>query len=159
MKQKGCPIDSPRLTESLPGPKHPNECQSCGGSNLPGFGNGILRLTVDRWQEHDHKDFAEQRIVVLCEKCARRLIEPHPRLYAKLPVNQPWPGAMAICVDCRLRDGIGCTSPRAKANGGDGVMIKIEHPITGMIDSRSYSGPIALWPKAAHACDQREATK
>lgn len=149
---------APRLTD-LPGTKHPFICQNCDGSAQPGFGSGILRLTVNRWQEHDHQDKPENKIIVLCEVCEKRLIKPHPRLYEKLQPNQPWPGSMAICLDCKFREGIACTHPHAKANGGAGVMITIAKPYHAMVDGRNYSGPLTMWPSAASACKEREETK
>lgn len=146
---------APRLTD-LTGTKHPFICQSCGGSAEPGLGNGLLRLTVNRWQEHNHQDKPEHKILVLCEACARRLIKPHPRLYEQLHHNQPWPGCMAICLDCKFREGIDCKHPNAKANGGTGVMLTIGKPIHALVDGPDYSGPMTMWPSAASACKERE---
>lgn len=143
-----------RLT-SLPGEKHPNVCQRCGGSDKPGFGNGLMRTSIDRWQEHDHNDRPEQMIVVLCTKCAKAVIEQHPRLYNRLDPFAPWPGAMALCVACRHRQGVACGHPDAKANGGPGVMLTVGQPIRAMVDGASYRGPATLWPSPPTACRQR----
>ncbi|MDQ2831304.1 MAG: hypothetical protein M3Y74_19930, partial [Chloroflexota bacterium] len=35
----------------------------------------------------------------------------------------PFPGIMELCVDCRFRDGVCCTHPDLKANGGDGLVV------------------------------------
>lgn len=149
---------TPRLTD-LPGEKHPFICQSCGGSAQPGLGNGLLRLTVNRWQEHDHHDKPEKKIVVLCNVCEKRLIKPHPRLYEQLHKNQPWPGSMAICLDCKFRDGIACSHPNAQANGGPGVMITIAKPIHALVDGTNYSGPLTMWPRSADGCREKEVGK
>jgi hypothetical protein len=145
-----------RLTDG-PGERHPHVCQQCGGSNRPMAGNGLLRLELSIWQEHDHNDRPEPRYLVLCNVCSKRMIEPHPRLYSRVETNKPIAGLMDLCVGCRLRDGIGCTSPRAKANGGVGVAVKITPPINAMVDGRNYRGPAQMWPKPAESCDQREA--
>ena len=146
---------SHRLTD-LPGEKHPLACQKCGGSNVPGAGNGLMRLALYRWQECDHNDQPEHRIIVLCDKCSKAIIDPHPRLYHSIPHNQPWPGCMPLCVDCKFRDGISCTHPNAKANGGPGVMINIEPPTVALVDGRNYRGPLTIWHKPATACRQKE---
>jgi hypothetical protein len=146
--------ESHRLTD-LPGECHPFVCRSCGGSCVPKYGNGLMRLSISRWQEHDHNDKPEPRIIVLCSKCSDRMIEPHPRLYKKLEDNDPWPGAMEICLDCKFRSGTSCSSPDAKANGGNGVMLTIAKPFTGFIDGPKYSGPFVNWPKPAEACKQK----
>jgi hypothetical protein len=148
-------LQSPRLTE-LPGERHPLVCQACGGSSFPGHGNGLLRASLDRWQEHDHQDKPEERLLVLCNHCSKLLIKPHPRLYSRLHPNQPWPGCMAICVDCMQRDGVRCTDPRAKANGGQGVALVIRKPITGMVDGVGYRGPVQIWPAPAEQCHQKK---
>lgn len=147
---------SPRLTEEIKGNFHPWICQHCGGSPRPGFGSGVLRLTVDRWQECDHNDNPEQKIIVLCEKCSKSIIGPHIRMYVKLSPNAPWPGCMDICVDCDFREGTRCANPAAKWNGGTGVMLTIAKPSTAMVDGRDYCGPVTLWPSAATACKQKK---
>lgn len=145
---------TPRLTD-LPGTKHPYICQCCGGSAQAGLGNGILRLSIDRWQEHDHNDRKEHRLVVLCNVCSARIVKPHPRLYEKLQPAHPWPGCMALCLDCSHRDGVSCSHPNSKANGGPGVMLTIPKPMTAMVDGEKYRGPMILWTGAASACRER----
>ena len=149
--------ETPRLTDSgeYRAAKHPHVCQICGGSNRPGVGNGLMRVSLDRWQEADHNDRFEQRVVVLCGKCSDRVIADHPRLYQRLDANQPWPGCMDICVGCKLRDGVRCTSPDAKANGGTGVLLSVAPPVHAMVDGAKYRGPITFWTSPAGACKQR----
>lgn len=132
-----------RLTDITGGDKHPLVCQSCGGSHRLRVGNGLIRLTLSRWQECDHNDQPEQKIVVLCNVCSKRVIEPHPRLYHQLHYNTPWPGCMDICVDCRFRSGIKCVHPAAKVNGGAGVMLKIGKITRGFIDYAGKNGKIS----------------
>lgn len=99
-----------RLSQTLAGDRRPDRCQSCCSAD-----------GLTRWQEHDADDRPETIIVVLCKRCADEIIEPHPRLYRELPTAEPWPGAMAPCVDCRHRQELDCTSPAAKFNGGPGL--------------------------------------
>jgi hypothetical protein len=110
-----------RLT-NLAGPKHPHQCQACGGEG---------RL---RWQECDHRDQPELRLVVLCQACSDKLVEPHPRLYNLIHQNAPWPGCMDLCLNCAYREGISCQHPQAKANGGEGVSITVTKPARMFVD-------------------------
>lgn len=146
-----------RLTD-MPGERNPCVCRRCGGvTGGDPTGDGkmrILRTSVDRWQECDHNDKPEDKLIVLCNKCAKEIIEQHPRLYHKLTPNNPWPGAMAICMRCMFRDGTACLHPDAKANGGPGVMLTIAKPYHAMVDGRNYRGPLTIWPAPAEACKQ-----
>ncbi len=87
----------PRLSQTLPPARALYACQRCGGATA-----------LARWMEHDDRDNPEKIIVVLCGACSA-IIEPHPRLYSKLHKWHPWPGAMTVCADCSLRDGVRCT--------------------------------------------------
>jgi len=89
-----------RLSETLTGPRDLYHCQSCSTTE-----------DLSRWQEHDEFDKPEAVCVVLCKGCDEKLIEKHPRLYRRLALNEPAPGAMAICADCRHRDGNRCCNP------------------------------------------------
>lgn len=119
-----------RLTD-IPGVLHPQTCQKC-GLHDPLHQIKIRGEQLARWQEHDHNDQPENKILVLCNLCAKRMIEAHPRLYRQLAPFEPWPGAMGICLDCANRDGITCT--QSKASGGAGVLIKVQPPATAMVD-------------------------
>jgi hypothetical protein len=112
----------PRLTEErgLFDP-HPRRCQLCGGDQ-----------ELDLWQEHDERDKPEGRAIILCESCSKRVIDKHPRLYARRGIFVPWPGAMALCVDCKHRRGVTC--PLTKASGGPGIEIKYPQPFKAMVD-------------------------
>jgi len=100
----------PRLSETLRPIEFPHRCQRCGAYE---------RLTT--WQECDARDRPEVCHVVLCEPCADRVVKPHPRMYRRLAPNAPACGVMSICEGCQHRDGSRCRSPRAKANGGEGL--------------------------------------
>ena len=137
----------PKLSGQLTGPRSPAVCQSCGGD-----------AELARWREHDEGDRPTSVMVVLCKKCANRLIEKHPRLYAELYPNDPHPGCMAICLDCRHRDGTRCAHPDAKANGGTGVMLSIAtpHKVHLCRSPRRLSGWTTIWRSPASACRQKE---
>jgi hypothetical protein len=111
--------EKPPLSVTLTGRIHPHVCQSCG--------KGHLQVeTLTRWKEADEWDrtSAKSPIVVLCEKCSKKLIDPHPRLYVALWPQEPWPGAIDICIACKHRDGTRCANPNAKINGGSGIAMK-----------------------------------
>jgi hypothetical protein len=118
----------PGLSETLTGPKHPEQCQSCGGP------------ATERWIECDPWDQPTHTLIVLCEDCEERLIEPHPRLYRELEHNAPWPGAMALCVNCRHREGITCRCPLARWNGGPGMAVTCAKPVVYHWCGRSKGG-------------------
>jgi hypothetical protein len=103
-------VTMPRLSESLRALEWPHRCQRCGA---------LEGLVV--WQEHDEGDRPESRYVVLCRECADRVIERHPRLYRELAPNEPAAGVMRLCGYCVHQDAGRCRSPRARANGGQGL--------------------------------------
>lgn len=131
----------PRLSETLPH-REPGRCASCGLQDespvVPADADEITRRRafalhgwkLDIWQEHDWQDKPEARYVVLCRDCSDKIIDPHPRLYARVGIHYPACGAMALCVDCKHRDGTRCTSPNLIANGGPGVAIFGPKPST-----------------------------
>lgn len=126
----------PGLSETLTGPKDPRRCQACGFEVGPPR-NDVERVVrfhayLSRWIECDAWDRHDENspVVVLCEPCSKKLIESHPRLYVDLWPDTPRPGCMPICVDCTHRSGVSCTHPRAKANGGEAVLLKFKHPPT-----------------------------
>lgn len=109
----------PGLCDTLTGPRSPTECQSCGST----------AEFLQRWEECNELDQRTARVVVLCAPCAKRLIEPHPRLYHQLATNEPHAGSMAhLCGPCAHRDGVTCRCPLLKANGGPGMMITYPKP-------------------------------
>lgn len=161
----------PRLSRSLPFPRRLDRCQACGlgpdpagrrgigGTETPPGGEPFA--TLPRWMEHDDQDRPEPIVVVLCDPCAERIIEPHPRLYDRVPLYKPFPGAMGICVGCTHNDRLACRSPEARFNGGPGL--EIEHPPQGVmhICTRGRGGGrgggwIELYSGPATACSGRE---
>ena len=120
----------PRLTITLTGPNQPEVCRSCG------------EPADYLWQECDDRDKPEFRWFWLCDKCSDKIIEPHPRLYNDVHRHAPAPGAMLICSDCPHRvsaDGT-CGCPKAKANGGAGILIQAHGATTMFIDGRDSKG-------------------
>jgi hypothetical protein len=96
---------------------------------------------VHIWQECDDADQPEPIAVLLCPPCSARIIEPHPRLYYGLPFNEPFAGTMGLCAHCRFRDGVHCTHPDLKANGGLGLIIQADTPIPVPGRRRVYVRP------------------
>lgn len=141
----------PRLFEQLTGERRPDRCQSCSAQ--------WVELT--RWQEHDENDKPEPIVVVLCLDCSERLVGKHARLYRELGRNEPFPGAMQLCVNCKRRDGVRCAHPDLKANGGAGL--KITGPVaqTMHLDYSTGRGrrgtTIRSWPSEPDECAGREA--
>ncbi len=169
----------PRLSESLTGPKQPGVCQSCGATNvqlvpsadpnnemspIAADDSSALHARLRRvleadesgvhvWQECDDADRPEPIAVLLCPSCSAHLIEPHPRLYSGLPFNEPFAGTMGLCTPCRFRDGVRCTHPDLKANGGTGLMIQADTPVF-VPDRPPRRGQIYV--RAAMGCAGRE---
>lgn len=142
----------PRLSETLPHRKHPEVCQACGMERPMGDDDG-----PHAWQEHDGADQPEPIVVMLCPACAKRLIDRHPRLYRELARNEPMPGVLLLCLDCRYRDGVRCTHLDLKANGGPGLALRIAPPMTGIMCSRGRSkghrcAPFTTWPERTRHC-------
>lgn len=121
----------PRLTDDLPH-REPGVCSRCGerGMVLLDGGGSTALPTHYLWREHGDADEPETRFVELCTACADAVIEPHPRLYARMAVNAPAIGAMPLCLGCRHRDGLRCANPLAIPNGGPGMPIDIDPPGT-----------------------------
>lgn len=115
----------PRLSQTLPPPESREKCQRCGDREL-----------VQIWQEHDEADRPEPVYVALCKQCSEKIIDPHPRLYARLDCYEPLPGTMHTCTDCTLRKGLTCTSPLLMANGGAGLPVRSPQPTVMFIDGR-----------------------
>lgn len=144
----------PKLSQDLPHARHPWICQAC-GLNLMGTQTPPHQLHL----ECDEKDEPLRNVVALCPPCAGKLIEPHPRLYILVPENKPVPGAMPhLCVGCRYREGLSCTHPRLKQNGGPGLNITVAEPSRGFVDGRDKHGKrwgrmFEHWPSPARACE------
>lgn len=148
-----------RLSKTLTFERHPFICQSCDYRGLTAWkGKAELpepeQCELRRWREHDQQDKPENIIVVLCRECSDRLIEPHERLYDCIGIFAPAPGAMKICVQCEFRQGLHCSNPLLKENGGEGMILKMPKPTHGFWDGSDargrrvggqrtfYSGPV-----------------
>lgn len=146
----------PRLSEDLPGPRSLYRCQACGLACAP--------PTREIWQEHDQDDAPEPIVVVLCPSCSRDIVEPHPRLYTRLDPNEPIPGAIGLCTECRHQDrraGLRCGHPGAKQNGGPGLSIRVRKPTLAHVCYKARGGGrtgrfLKIWPTQATRCSGRE---
>lgn len=137
----------PGLSVTLTFPRRLDACQACGRE----------MFELRRWQECDENDKPTPVLVMLCERCEKRLINAHPRLYRQIDKWAPWPGAMELCVGCKFLDALACRSPLLKANGGAGL------PVTpGASDDvhLNYGGGRGEFKKMYHSppskCDGRE---
>lgn len=141
----------PRLTVDLKHHRAPDICQACGSQEEE----------LQRWAEHDDNDkvLDPPAIVVLCKGCAKRIINPHPRLYAEIHTNHPAPGSMRhLCLWCEHRDGLDCTHPKLKRNGGPGLVITTAQPFSGHVSCRGQGGRrggyfFTHYPAPASACE------
>ena len=109
--------ESTRLIDECQGPQSPRQCGRCGATKST--------RELDRFRYLDNDDLAERpRVLNLCESCAVELADHDERYRTQLqPLadNEPWPGALEVCLGCRYRDGLECRSPLAKFNGGPGI--------------------------------------
>jgi len=93
----------PRLTETLTDHSiRCDTCQACGAT-------WSKSNPIQRWTECDDDDRKENKHLSLCKSCADEIIEPHPRLYHQRENSEVIPGAMTICINCKIRDGNTCT--------------------------------------------------
>lgn len=142
----------PGLSRTLTGPRIPSRCQSCGATGMA--------AKLERWIECDEWDQPTHVVVVLCGPCARRLIDPHHRLYHPLWPNEPHPGAMGICVKCRHRRGTACGHPDARENGGAGVTVEIDPPAIAHLCIAGPNGRRGetrrIYSSPARGCSGRE---
>lgn len=157
-KQMHIPLEErrnwPRLSHSLPHRRHPNVCQSCGRTEPP----------LRRWREHDENDQPEPIVVVLCDPCAKCLIEPHPRLYGVMQFGEPLPGTMTICEDCVYRDGLACLHPLLKANGGPGLPLNFPPPTVAFVDGvdqkgRRFGRQMTMYRGPVHCAGRSDGTE
>ena len=170
------PMAWPRLARTLRHPRQLDVCQACGvravfdgSAEMRRLGTVGVERTAEgdrvpafpRWIEHDAQYRPEAVVVVLCDPCAKRIIEPHPRLYDRLAPYQPMPGAMGICAGCVHNRSLVCRSQLAKFNGGPGLQIDAPEP--GMMhvwgrgrDGRRTGGWTRSVPGPAKACSGRE---
>lgn len=141
----------PKLSETLAFPFGLQSCQNC---LIDGYDD------LEHWQECDDNDKETPVVVILCTKCADKLIEKHPRLYARVPQNKPMPGSMMQCNACVHRDGVKCSHPALKANGGIGLpIVTDEKPTVVFIDGEKNGkrfGYQERWYKVRPECLGRE---
>jgi hypothetical protein len=146
----------PKLSETCRFENHPESCKNCG----QGIATGLEDTDLLRWQECDENDKTTSVVVILCRACSDKLIEPHPRLYSELPEMGPFPGIMPMCVACKLRKGITCTSPLLTANGGPGMHIRGPQPDRGFWDGtkngKRVGGMFVRYPHHPRECEGRE---
>lgn len=138
----------PGLSVTLTHLKSAVTCQSCGIAGTAG---------LQRWRECDEWDKPTRSIVVLCDRCTKKLINAHPRLYVQLDLNEPAPGCMPLCVGCIHRDGNDCTHADLKANGGEGLTLTFPHPTVMFITCtpRRFGGNHRIYPGPVSACKGR----
>lgn len=140
----------PKLSETLPG-QMPGRCQQCDA------GPQAEAEPLTYWQECDDDDRGTRVFIVLCQPCADRIIEPHPRLYRQQSDVMPMPGAMPVCLDCRYRERMDCVSPTAKFNGGPGLKYEPEGNYIHLCRSpRSKSGWKYWAPGPVETCSGKE---
>lgn len=158
MKPSSLRPDSPRLSSSLPGLRSINACQNCGAVRREGHAS-LKDVKIWGWQECDHNDNGERLSVWLCAPCGKRLIEPHVRLYKQIMPNQPFPGAMPLCLGCKHLDGVTCNSPKAVFNGGPepGIKMTYPQPSTAHVNrGGGRGGWMHLYHGPVTACDGKE---
>lgn len=146
------------LSRDLTGPRSPTHCQACGTQHDEPTrahdrdGQPVL-AKLDVWREHDDADRPQAVFVVLCRTCSKKLINPHERLYSLVEPNKPLPGLMPLCLDCTHRDGLDCTNPQSKRNGGDGIKLTFPQPTQAFVDGPGLHGRMTFYPGPVSACD------
>lgn len=108
-----------RLTQTAPHSLDTfTRCQLCGHES-----RDICEFRF--WQECDENDKPEPyNILIVCVSNAEcsTLLKEHPRLYVELPWSRGQPGHLSLlCGECSCREGVRCTHPDLKANGGEGL--------------------------------------
>lgn len=150
----------PRLSTSLNPFINVRTCQCCGNAcePYPELSGQRQQLRAIRlWQECDESDQPEPIVVALCDPCAEKIIEPHPRLYRRLSsLNHPIPGVTAVCPGCIFQEGSRCKCPESLANGGAGIRLKGPRPQRGFIDGVKYRGPFEFYSEPITACTGRK---
>jgi len=159
----------PRLSETLPECDELFQCRACGLVapvveqivDAGSVGESVNpQPKLHRWQEHNDDDKPDPIVVVLCQACSDKIIEPHPRLYRRMDRWEPFAGAVGICRDCPLRKGSRCTSPQAKLNGGPGVELIYPRPSTAHVLRRGKgqrSGFETIYHGPVRACSAKPA--
>lgn len=123
----------PRLSETLDAVRDAWTCGACGRNER--MSTEIVGVNI--WREHDDDDEPLDVFIALCNSCADRIVEPHPRLYAAMDRHAPMPGAMPCCDDCKHRKGLHCAHPARATNGGPGTLrITFPEPMRCFVDGR-----------------------
>ena len=110
-----------RLTDTVLHPINETfkKCQLCGYES-----DDICEFRFH--QECDENDNKEPyNILITCNQdaCFQK-IEQHERLYVELAWSNGEPGHFSLlCGDCPHRDGVRCTHPNLKVNGGEGLTL------------------------------------
>jgi hypothetical protein len=144
----------PKLSQTLEGPRDPTHCQSCGAAGaIHDADESILKLT--RWREFDERDHPTSTLVLLCEKCGKKLIKKHPRRYEHIAAFAPAPGAMPVCALCSFCSNLACRHPDLKENGGEGLQLNVPQPTKAHIKAGRDSGWINVW-RGPVTCEGRE---
>ena len=145
-KKKLAPKPWPRLTETALLPSPPASFETCQLCGKPG---AFMLYECD-----DDDEPERDRVLVTCgRKSCRKEISAHPRLYVDLGLG--YPGHFPkLCPPCKLRDGVKCTHPDLKTNGGGGLMISVSG-YQGHVCGRGSGGCREL-PRTAEKCAGRQ---
>lgn len=138
-----------RLTETA---KYPldnfQRCQLCGFTS-----NDICEFRL--LMECDDNDKPEQdKVIVRCrQEACIKVVDDHPRLYMEVPWGQGHPGIfMLLCGDCPNRKGTTCTHSDLKANGGQGLEVRLSNNPNIIVCFNDGKGCRNLWPNPATRC-------
>lgn len=138
------------------------ECLSAEGADPRWCGLCGARESLVVHQEHGGQEEPLPVFVVLCEPCAARVIDAHPRLYTRLDQFAPAPGAMPLCIKCGHRAGTICTHPSSRYRGGPGVALAFPEPMGGFWDGagkggRRAGGQFIIYQGPVRSCAGRTA--
>lgn len=84
------------------------------------------------WREHDARDkplIGTESLVFIGNDhpACIKAMEAHPRLYAE---EMGWPGHLPrLCGPCTFRQGMACSHPDLRSNGGKGLLITMHDPL------------------------------
>jgi hypothetical protein len=146
----------PKLSVTLPErwsqlfPLEWGMCESCGAEGE------LFTKELVVWQEQSDTDRPTPVAVVLCPKCSKALVPPHPRLYRSVWPNAPLPGVMELCRGCRKRAGYRCTHPDLTTNGGPGLETIYPAPSRAHLNYGGGRGEwVLLWNGPPTSCAGR----
>lgn len=141
------------LTRSRPRILMQDPLQAC---NVCGVPSGALRA----WREHDERDLpieGSEALVFIGGDHPRCIgdMERHPRLYSEeAGLHGTFP---ALCGPCEFRNGLACSHPRLRKNGGPGLRVVLDGIGLGgfVVCIRGRSGPVRPPLKNAVSCEGR----